>query len=107
MDGCVLFHLGANAGTYGRSFEIHKHDDWPDLYKTCNIKTRCLTAPPPSVIAESIDEASFNLTDSLISGNETTGEHIPGQLPAADKDAKEIVLLLLQKRAKNADKGAD
>ncbi|KAF7632528.1 DOMON domain-containing protein [Meloidogyne graminicola] len=44
MDGCVLFQFGANLGEYGPpGFRLHKHQDWPDLYKACEIKKYCLS----------------------------------------------------------------
>lgn len=42
MDGCVLFQFGANLGAYGSNYSIYKHLDWPDLYKACDLKKRCL-----------------------------------------------------------------
>lgn len=42
MDGCVLFQFAANAGRYGPGNRIHKHEDWPDLYKACDLKKRCI-----------------------------------------------------------------
>ncbi|KAI1718607.1 DOMON domain-containing protein [Ditylenchus destructor] len=44
MDGCVLFQFAANSGIYtgeGNNLRIHKHKDWPDLYKACDLKKRC------------------------------------------------------------------
>lgn len=42
MDGCVLFQFAANSGTYGPNYLVHKHLDWPDLYKACDLKEHCL-----------------------------------------------------------------
>lgn len=43
MDDCVLFQFGANLGIYGPpGFRLHKHQDWPDLYKACKLKNHCM-----------------------------------------------------------------
>jgi hypothetical protein len=42
LDGCVLFQFAANGGNYGPGNRIHKHHDWPDLYKACDLKKRCI-----------------------------------------------------------------
>uniref|UniRef100_A0A1I7Z3S0 DOMON domain-containing protein n=1 Tax=Steinernema glaseri TaxID=37863 RepID=A0A1I7Z3S0_9BILA len=41
LDGCVLFQFAANLGKYGSKFSIRKHEDWPDLYKACDLKQKC------------------------------------------------------------------
>lgn len=42
MDGCVLFQFAVNSGPYDDEKNIHKHEDWPDLYKACDLKKRCV-----------------------------------------------------------------
>ncbi|KAL3116034.1 hypothetical protein niasHT_007334 [Heterodera trifolii] len=42
LDGCVLFQFAANGGTYGDGYQIHKHENWPDLYKACDLKKHCI-----------------------------------------------------------------
>uniref|UniRef100_A0A915CW83 DOMON domain-containing protein n=1 Tax=Ditylenchus dipsaci TaxID=166011 RepID=A0A915CW83_9BILA len=45
MDGCVLFQFGASIGKYevsGTNYSVRKHEEWPDLYKACDLKKRCL-----------------------------------------------------------------
>uniref|UniRef100_A0A0N4Z6R4 DOMON domain-containing protein n=1 Tax=Parastrongyloides trichosuri TaxID=131310 RepID=A0A0N4Z6R4_PARTI len=45
MDGCVLFQFGVNLAEYvikDNNLKIKKHNDWPDLYKACDLKERCL-----------------------------------------------------------------
>uniref|UniRef100_A0AC35TUR1 LisH domain-containing protein n=1 Tax=Rhabditophanes sp. KR3021 TaxID=114890 RepID=A0AC35TUR1_9BILA len=48
LDGCVLFQFGANLGHYAspsgdsEHYKIKKHKEWPDLYKACDIKNKCL-----------------------------------------------------------------
>jgi hypothetical protein len=41
MEGCVFFQFGANLGKYGDKYSIHKHEDWPDLYKACDLREHC------------------------------------------------------------------
>ncbi|KAI6178550.1 DOMON domain and Cellobiose dehydrogenase, cytochrome domain-containing protein [Aphelenchoides besseyi] len=42
LDGCVLLQFAANGGRFGEEYSIQKHDDWPDLYKACNIRENCV-----------------------------------------------------------------
>ncbi|CAK5013558.1 unnamed protein product [Meloidogyne enterolobii] len=83
MDDCVLFQFGANLGIYGPpGFRLHKHQDWPDLYKACKLKNHCMRHKRQNgrndrnnfvnipTLSHSIDENqtnnSINVTDKAI-----------------------------------------
>ncbi|KAE9554093.1 hypothetical protein FO519_002682 [Halicephalobus sp. NKZ332] len=42
LDGCVLLQFAANGGRYGSGYAVRKHEDWPDLYKACDLKKHCV-----------------------------------------------------------------
>uniref|UniRef100_A0A0N5CAC9 DOMON domain-containing protein n=1 Tax=Strongyloides papillosus TaxID=174720 RepID=A0A0N5CAC9_STREA len=67
MDGCVLFQFGVNLAEYGvksGSLKIKKHENWPDLYKACDIKEKCVKKSP--VIAKAADAAVVSVPQEEI-----------------------------------------
>uniref|UniRef100_A0A914NA58 DOMON domain-containing protein n=1 Tax=Meloidogyne incognita TaxID=6306 RepID=A0A914NA58_MELIC len=107
MDDCVLFQFGANLGIYGPpGFRLHKHQDWPDLYKACKLKNHCMrhkrqnggndrnnfvNIPP---LSHSIDENqtnnSNNVTDKAIELlMESLGPKIVQTVSESDKNETE------------------
>uniref|UniRef100_A0AC35FBP2 DOMON domain-containing protein n=1 Tax=Panagrolaimus sp. PS1159 TaxID=55785 RepID=A0AC35FBP2_9BILA len=58
LDGCVLFQFAANAGHYGSGFAVRKHEEWPDLYKACDIKKHCTKNESASKEEEEISESN-------------------------------------------------
>uniref|UniRef100_A0A0K0EHN8 DOMON domain-containing protein n=1 Tax=Strongyloides stercoralis TaxID=6248 RepID=A0A0K0EHN8_STRER len=49
MDNCVLFQFGVNLAEYGiknGELKIKKHENWPDLYKACDLKNKCIKETP-------------------------------------------------------------
>uniref|UniRef100_A0A7E4VJ77 DOMON domain-containing protein n=1 Tax=Panagrellus redivivus TaxID=6233 RepID=A0A7E4VJ77_PANRE len=61
LDGCVLFQFAANAGHYSTGFEVRKHEEWPDLYKACDIKKKCIVKDADK---HGLPETSDNLDES-------------------------------------------
>uniref|UniRef100_A0AC34FIL7 DOMON domain-containing protein n=1 Tax=Panagrolaimus sp. ES5 TaxID=591445 RepID=A0AC34FIL7_9BILA len=63
LDGCVLFQFAANAGHYGSNFAVRKHEEWPDLYKACDIKKHCIkkdTTASKEESSEKIDKEEIS-----------------------------------------------
>lgn len=116
MDGCVLFQFAANSGSYGAGFALRKHEDWPDLYKACDLKARCLstTHHPHETedigeLAESLDESGLNSTKILDSresnANETdiSENALFGGEDPPDTEDSSIISILSEKPQDNVE----
>uniref|UniRef100_A0A914Z7Y2 DOMON domain-containing protein n=1 Tax=Panagrolaimus superbus TaxID=310955 RepID=A0A914Z7Y2_9BILA len=64
LDGCVLFQFAANAGHYGSNFAVRKHEEWPDLYKACDIKKHCIKKDETEASKESSENDKEEISES-------------------------------------------
>ncbi|CEF64558.1 DOMON domain and Cellobiose dehydrogenase, cytochrome domain-containing protein [Strongyloides ratti] len=67
MDNCVLFQFGVNLAEYGvknGELKIKKHENWPDLYKACEIKDKCIKETP--IIEKAADAAVISIPQETI-----------------------------------------
>uniref|UniRef100_A0A915M3M1 DOMON domain-containing protein n=1 Tax=Meloidogyne javanica TaxID=6303 RepID=A0A915M3M1_MELJA len=121
MDDCVLFQFGANLGIYGPpGFRLHKHQDWPDLYKACNLKNHCMRHKRQNggndrnnfvnipTLSHSIDENqtnnSINVTDKAIELlMKSLGPKIVQTVTESDKNETENKTKLIPKEGQKEE----
>uniref|UniRef100_A0A183BQ01 DOMON domain-containing protein n=1 Tax=Globodera pallida TaxID=36090 RepID=A0A183BQ01_GLOPA len=88
LDGCVLFQFTANGGPYGDGYHIHKHESWPDLYKACNLKKRCVKPKGESI--ERTNRNSENVRPEISHSNDG------GQQKKGDERGDKVISLLMR-----------
>uniref|UniRef100_A0A914HC48 DOMON domain-containing protein n=1 Tax=Globodera rostochiensis TaxID=31243 RepID=A0A914HC48_GLORO len=87
LDGCVLFQFAPNGGSYGDGYHIHKHESWPDLYKACNLKKRCVKSKDESI--GRTDRNSENVRPEISHSND-------GGLKKGDERGDKVISLLMR-----------